>query len=92
MVNLRHEILTFMLTGLLRLLFGVLDILSEISFFVVCCLMGTRFGATNISQYEALRHILTYRKEGCWAMVGFISAPLPIHCPQVNLLQTKPCL
>ena len=43
--------------------------------------LRTHFGATNISKYEALRHILTYKKEGRRAIVGFISdqSPTPIN-------------
>ena len=51
--------------------------------------LRTRFGAVNISKYEALRHILTYRKEGRRAIIGFISdqSPKPISIHEwVNFL------
>lgn len=43
--------------------------------------LRTHFGATNISKYEALRHILTYKREGQRAIIGFISdqSPTPVN-------------
>lgn len=39
--------------------------------------MRTRFGSDNISKYEALRHILSMKKAGTRAVIGFISDQTP---------------
>lgn len=39
--------------------------------------MRTRFGAENISKYEALRHILQMKQEGRRTIIGFISDQAP---------------
>ncbi len=45
--------------------------------------MRSRFGAENISKYDAFRHILTLRSKGIRSHIGFISdqspSPLSIH-------------
>lgn len=43
--------------------------------------LRTHFGATNISKYESLRHILNYKREGQRAIIGFISdqSPTPVN-------------